>query len=149
VTARSRHPAKLGNADVTYGKSAAEAIAGHVGPQAPKRPKYGNKAVVVDGIRFDSKAEYTHYCGLKLLLQMGKIAELRIHPVYELTVVGRQSGERKKIGTFKPDFTYIDEQGTFVAADVKSEITRKEPRYRRNKKHFEGEWEIPLTEVGR
>lgn len=43
-----------------------------------------NIPTVVDGIRFDSKAEAKRYGELKLLERAGAIKDLRVHPTYKL-----------------------------------------------------------------
>lgn len=65
-----------------------------------KRNKYRAVKTVVDGIRFDSKAEAKRYGELKLLEKAGKIISLAVHPKYDLTVNG------VLIATYKADFSY-------------------------------------------
>ncbi len=140
-----RRTSKLGHADVTYGKSAAEAIAGHVGRKEPKRPKFNNQPIIADGIRFDSKAEHVRYCSLKLLLQLGRIAELRIHPKYDLH--GWTPEGKNRVTSYRPDFTYIDECGQFVVEDVKGGRATRTEAYVIRKKLFEGEYGLKIVEV--
>jgi hypothetical protein len=126
-----------------------KSVAEWLGLPTAKPNKFGAKPRTIDGIRFDSHAEARRYAELKLLEKSGEICDLKAHPPYELTAVARESGERVKIGTFKPDFTYRNASGQFVVEDVKSPVTLKEPRYRRNKKHFEAEWGLRIIEVSR
>lgn len=64
------------------------------------RSKYGARPTFVDGIRFASMAEATHYAELKLLLRAGKIVDLVLQPRYPLTVNGIE------VGTYIADFGY-------------------------------------------
>jgi hypothetical protein len=49
-----------------------------------KRSKYGNKKVVVDGWRFDSKHEAEVYGRLKLMQQSGEVAWFAVQPRFIL-----------------------------------------------------------------
>lgn len=46
--------------------------------------KYKNIKVMVDGIKFDSKAEARRYAELKLMEDTGHIKELKLQPKFEL-----------------------------------------------------------------
>ena len=81
--------------------------------------KYGNKRVVVDGIRFDSKREAARWQELKLLERAGEIKGLERQVEYEL--IPKQPGERKAVYT--ADFVYW-ENGAEVVEDVKGVKTR-------------------------
>lgn len=83
---------------------------------APRR-KYGNVPTVVDGQRFDSKKEAGRYEELKGLELAGAIADLRCQVPFEF------NHGRVKIGTYKSDFTYL-ENGELIVEDVKSVATR-------------------------
>lgn len=77
------------------------------GKQA-KRNKFGAKACMWNGIRFDSKAELAHYGDLRLLELTGHISKLELKPVFQLP------GKVKYIA----DFRYV-ENGQTVVVDVK------------------------------
>lgn len=74
-----------------------------------KRPKYGNRKVTVDGIKFDSKREADRWLVLRDRERKGEIAKLerqvriplmgRDGPI--LTPTGRQA-------VYVADFTYVD-----------------------------------------
>lgn len=81
--------------------------------------KYGNIKTVIDGIKFDSKAEATRYCELKLLDRAGEITELQLQPSFEL--VPKTATENRVI--YKADFSY-KENGKTVVEDVKGYRTR-------------------------
>jgi hypothetical protein len=89
----------------------------------PGRNKYGATAVVVDGLRFDSKREAARWGELKLLQRAGLIAELERQIRYPMLV------NDQLICTYVADFRYRD-RGRIVVEDVKSAITRREPTYR-------------------
>lgn len=85
--------------------------------------KYGNKKTVIDGIRFDSKAEADRYCELKVMHQAGLIYELECQPRYNFPLDGVPmryvAGKRKgKIIEYVADFYYI-QNDKWVIEDVK------------------------------
>lgn len=92
-----------------------------------KKNKYGNKKVVVDGYKFDSKKEANRYFELKMLQLAGEISGLKLQEPFELQVEG------KKVAKYIADFVYIM-KGQQVVEDVKSSATRKLPTYRLKKK---------------
>jgi hypothetical protein len=128
----------------TQSKSVAESL----GLPNAKRNKFGAKPRTLDGIRFDSQAEARRYAELKLLLDQEQIAELRVHPCFELGVYDPDE-EHVRIGSYEADFSYIDWDGQFVVEDVKGGKATKTPLYRWKKKHFEAEWGLRITEVSR
>lgn len=75
---------------------------------APQRP-------VVDGIRFDSRAEVIRYGELKLREQMGEISDLVVHPKLPLVLNGRKIVPSGRITL---DFAYL-ERGAKVYEDAK------------------------------
>ena len=72
-----------------------------------KRSKYGNRKVVMDGIKFDSEREAARFGELKVLRAMGKIRNLRLQANFTL-VEGYTTieGERIKPMVYRADFTY-------------------------------------------
>jgi len=82
-----------------------------------KRRKYGNTPTLVDGIRFDSKKESERYIQLRQLESAGVVSDVRCQVPFEF------NHGRVKIGTYKADFTYL-EDGALVVEDVKSVATR-------------------------
>ncbi|MDJ0922100.1 MAG: DUF1064 domain-containing protein [Henriciella sp.] len=84
----------------------------------PKKSKYGNVKVKIDGISFDSKAEGERYGLLKLLDRGGVIEALELQPKYDCIVNGVH------VASYRPDFRYRHvETGDTVIEDVKG----KEP----------------------
>lgn len=88
-----------------------------------KTPKYRNKKVEVDGVRYDSKKEAARHAELLLLERSGAISNLARQVRIPLVVNG------KLVCTFVPDHVYV-ENGQEVIEDTKSPITRKHPVYR-------------------
>lgn len=68
------------------------------------RSKYGNKKVVVDGIKFDSKWESERYLYLKSLEKAGRCRNLELQVRFPIVVNG------EKICTYVADFRYEKEK---------------------------------------
>lgn len=84
-----------------------------------KSRKYRNQPVVIDGIRFDSKAEGRRYLELKALEKDGTIRDLRRQVTYELN-----AGEAV-ICRYRADFDYVETStGEPITEDVKGVETR-------------------------
>lgn len=79
--------------------------------------KYRNEPIVVDGIRFASKAEARRYGELKLLVRAGEVFDLRRQVPYEIVVDGHP------ICRYVADFDYLDKNGLPVTEDVKGVLT--------------------------
>lgn len=108
----------------------------------PKKAKYGNKKVEVDGEMFDSQKEAKRWGELKLLLKAGAIGMLQRQVVYELKV------NDKRVCKYVADFVYLDSKtGETVVEDVKSSYTRKLPVYRLKKKLMKSLLNIEIKEV--
>lgn len=87
----------------------------------PRRAKYGNRQVELDGLRFDSKREAQRYVELKLLERAGEISDLQLQVPFEIIpgVADEQTGRiLQKPTTYIADFTYRD-HGQFVVEDAK------------------------------
>jgi hypothetical protein len=109
----------------------------------PKRPrKYHNQPVVIDGQKFDSKAEGERYKQLKLLAQAGEITSLTLQPRYALAINGTNCG------FYQADFRYVDERsGPVVVEDVKSPATAANAVFRLKSKLVRALYGIEITEV--
>jgi hypothetical protein len=84
------------------------------------RAKYGNRRVEADGYVFDSLREMRRYRELSLLLAAGEIADLEIHPVFELVAGVVLDGRRKPALRYAADFSYLDRATDLrVVEDVK------------------------------
>ena len=89
-----------------------------------KGRKYRNEPTVIDGIRFDSKAEARRYRELCLLLKAGEIKDLQCHPKYPLLCGENPICIRNKHGLkrrvfYLADFVYETRTGEVVVEDVK------------------------------
>lgn len=85
-----------------------------------KRSKYHNTPTMVDGIRFDSKAEARRYGELRLAERAGEIAALKLQPSYLLEI------GKLRICTYRADFQYIDRTtNRVIVEDVKGVRTRE------------------------
>lgn len=123
--------------------------------------KYGAKAVIADGIRFDSLDELHRYGELRTLQSAGLIKELKIHPPFEIKI------NDVHVCNYIPDFTYVDISdksllcGQWVVEDVKFKTHRKvwtplgikirsktgTEAYRLKKRLFEAYYNVRITEV--
>lgn len=114
----------------------------HAKESKPKRNKYANTRVEIDGHAFDSKKEAKRYGELKLLQKAGKIGLLEMQVEFILLVNG------DSVGSYVADFTYIDAvTGEKVVEDVKSGATRKIAKYRLKKKLMKQIYGIEIKEV--
>ena len=84
--------------------------------------KYGNKKVLIDGIKFDSMAEGRRYKELKLLQRAEIIKELELQPKFLLQESFKKNGKTYKKIEYIADFQYI-ENGKVVVEDVKGKET--------------------------
>lgn len=107
---------------------------------AQRRPKYGNRKTVVDGITYDSAKESRRVGELRLLERAGAISDLTVQPKFPLRVNG------KLVCTYVADASYR-EDGGLVVEDVKSAATRKNRAYRIKNKLFEALHGFPIREV--
>tara|TARA_R110002020_G_C16263217_1_gene770632 strand:- start:1208 stop:1519 length:312 start_codon:yes stop_codon:yes gene_type:complete len=101
------------------------------------RNKYRAVKTVVDGIKFDSKAEARRYSNLKILEGVGDISDLELQPRYDLVINGI------KVGFYKADFRYIQDGDTIVE-DVKG---MKTPIYNLKKKMIKAIYGIDILET--
>lgn len=82
--------------------------------EVPKRGKYGNVRIEIDGIKFDSTKEGERYKVLRLLEKRGIIQNLRCHVKYLLIT----NIDVKYTFSYECDFAYT-ENGVEVIEDVK------------------------------
>jgi hypothetical protein len=99
----------------------------------PKRQKYNNQKMIIDGLKFDSKREARHYIELRRLQTLGEISGLKHHEVFILSIC-----------KYEADFTYYNKDGGFVVCDVKGVKT---PVYLLKKKLMKAEKNIDILEV--
>lgn len=109
---------------------------------ATRRPKYGNRKTVVDGITFDSAREAKRYGELLLLYKAGEIGEPALQPEFKIVVNGVE------ICKYRADFSYRVLDPPYhlriVVEDVKGVRT---PVYRLKKKLVEALYGIQIREV--
>lgn len=99
-----------------------------------KRLKYRNIPITVDGIKFDSKAEYKRFVELELLQKAGKISNLQMQKDFELQPSFQDNqGEKRRSIKYIADFVY-KENGAIIVEDLKSKITAKDSTYKIKKK---------------
>jgi hypothetical protein len=108
-------------------------------PTAPETMnKYHAKPTIVDNVRFASAREASRYRELCLLLASGAISHLELQPRFDIIV------NHKKIGFYKADFRYVDEDGLSHIEDAKGVST---PVYRLKKRLVEAMYSIVIEEV--
>lgn len=100
---------------------------------ATKKSKMGNIRVEYDGIIFASKKEGSRYLVLKMLLDTEIITDLKLQ--VPVIVIDSYVWNGKKLSAIKYliDFTYIDQDGTLTAEDVKGRVL---PVYRLKRQLF-------------
>lgn len=103
----------------------------------PRRQKYGNRRVEIDGKRFDSKHEADVYQELMLGYRAGEIRVVIRQVPFDLP-----GGIR-----YIADFCTVDSEGRFEVLDAKSEATRKNRVYINKRKQMMSEWGIEVREV--
>ena len=104
----------------------------------PKRPKYGNRKVEIDGMKFDSVHEADVYLGLTMRVKAGELKCVCRQVPFDLP------GGIKYIADFvtiRPDMTI---EGVY---DAKSPATRKDRVYINKKKQMKACWDIEILEV--
>lgn len=107
--------------------------------------KYGAKATVTQGIRFQSKAEARRYDELVLLEKAGAIRELERQPAFPIRVTGRDQ-KLRIVCVYVADFRYREGlAGILTVEDVKGVRT---PVYKLKKKLVEAQYGIEITEIG-
>jgi len=93
------------------------------------RPKYGNKKVIIQGIKFDSKWEGEHYLYLKSLERAGTIKDLELQVRFNLMV------NDQKICAYIADFCYKREDKDGVWHDIVDDAKGVEtPEFKLKKK---------------
>lgn len=98
----------------------------------PARNKYNAKRVEVNGIKFDSRLEASHYRQLLIRERAGEIQGLRVHVKFALFDPG-ENCKGEYFATYCADFVFR-ENGKFVIADAKSAATRRRRDWPRTKK---------------
>lgn len=108
--------------------------------------KYHNKKVVINGIKFDSKKEYSYYLKLKLMEQAGLIWNLELQKKYILQSSFTFNGKIIREISYKADFVYEDKDGLHVI-DVKGGNATKTDVYKLKRKLFIKKYGMEIEEV--
>lgn len=103
--------------------------------RTPKKAKYNNVKVELDGKVFDSNKEAKRYIELRAIQAAGEITHLHCQTPFELSVC-----------KYIADFTYT-QSGKLVVEDVKGAATRKLSTYRLKKKLMKAELNIEIIEI--
>lgn len=117
--------------------------------QKPKKAKYNNQKVVVDGIELDSKKEGKRYGQLQLMVKMELISDLRLQVIYPLLVTGYVvNGQTVLVKTppmrsYIAEFVYIQD-GIEIVEDTKGMKTRE---YKRKKELMKLVYNIEIKET--
>lgn len=90
--------------------------------EAPKRSKYRNVKVQVDGLSFDSKHEAQYWQELRLREKAGEITGLLRQVPFDLVTVNAE-GDRLVVATYIADMAF-NENGQMVVADAKGYRTQ-------------------------
>jgi hypothetical protein len=98
---------------------------------APAGNKFRAQPVTLDGHRFASKAERDCYARLKLRVLAQEIADLELHPRFDLMVNGTGSA-----ATRPTSGSSSAPRGRVRVIDVKSPVTAKRRDFRRACKHL-------------
>lgn len=87
--------------------------------------KYGNKKVIYNGIKFDSKREVNRWAELEMLEKAGVISELQRQ--VKFTLIPSQRGENGRViereCSYIADFVYRQD-GQIIVEDTKSPATK-------------------------
>lgn len=106
-------------------------------PTPKNRPKYGNRRVTVDGVKFDSQKEADTYMGLLGMYRAGELRLLIRQAPFDLP-----GGIR-----YVADFVSVDNEGRVRVIDTKSPITARNRTYINKKKQMKAIWGIDIEEV--
>ncbi|EAD0538183.1 DUF1064 domain-containing protein [Listeria monocytogenes] len=102
--------------------------------QTSTRSKYNAKKVVIDNIKFDSKAEAAYYQQLKLLKMSGEVVSFDLQPEFVLQESFRKNGKLYRAIKYKADFLVLYKDGHEELIDVKGMLTKE---FRIKQKLFE------------
>lgn len=72
------------------------------------KPKYGNKKVEYNGIKFDSKKELKFYLQLLERQEKGEVTNIKLQVPYTLQPSFKFNGKTIRAITYRADFVYYD-----------------------------------------
>jgi hypothetical protein len=84
--------------------------------------KYNAVATIIDGIKFDSKAEAERYEELFQMYKVGDIDTLEVHPRIVLQPSFKYHGKTERLIVYEADFRYL-KNGEVIVEDVKGFAT--------------------------
>ncbi|HDI4517413.1 TPA: DUF1064 domain-containing protein [Listeria monocytogenes] len=89
------------------------------------RSKYNAKKVVIDDIKFDSKAEAAYYQQLKLLKMTGEVVSFDLQPEFILQDSFVKNGKKYHAIKYRADFLVRYKDGHEELIDVKGMLTNE------------------------
>ncbi|EDI8768609.1 TPA_asm: DUF1064 domain-containing protein [Listeria monocytogenes] len=98
------------------------------------RSKYNAKKVVIDNIKFDSKAEAAYYEQLKLLKMSGEVVSFDLQPEFILQDSFVKNGKKYHAIKYRADFLVRYKDGHEELIDIKGMLTKE---FRIKQKLFE------------
>lgn len=116
-----------------------------------KKPKYGNKKVTYNNIKFDSVKEKDRYLLLKDMERLGQVEDLQLQVKFELQPKFEINGKKIREISYIADFTYYKVYKgeipvrEYVVEDVKG--YRKDKTYLLKKKMFMYKYQTEISEV--
>ncbi|EIQ6120639.1 DUF1064 domain-containing protein [Listeria monocytogenes] len=93
--------------------------------QTSTRSKYNAKKVVIDNIKFDSKAEAAYYQQLKLLKMSGEVVSFDLQPEFILQDPFVKNGKKYHAINYRADFLVRYKDGHEELIDVKGMLTNE------------------------
>lgn len=81
--------------------------------------KYNNKKLTINGMKFDSKAEYDYYLHLKQMLEEEVVIGFECQPKFTLIPAYEKYGKKIRALTYTPDFYVKYANGNEEYIDVK------------------------------
>lgn len=108
------------------------------------RNKFGNRKTVVDGIKFDSRAEAKYYEQLKWLKKAKQIKDFKLQPIFLLQEAFKKNGNTIRKIEYKADFEIHNLDGSVEIIDVKGVETEA---FKIKKKLFEKRYPYSLKLV--
>jgi len=116
----------------------------------PKKNKYGNKNIIVDGIKFDSRDEARFYTYLMDCKAKEMIQNFELQPKYELQPKFKGvDGKSYQAITYTPDFFIYHLDGSVECIDVKTMGTATQQGELRKKMFIYKYPNVKLTWVSR
>lgn len=108
---------------------------------SPKKSKYKNERVEVDGISFMSKREAGRYMALKMLVRCNLISDLNLQVPFDLNEDGKFKYR------YVADFTYTDLRGKEPVFTVEDAKGAKTVAYKKKKKLMFEQFKIIIKET--